>query len=690
MMSSMHSKALTLALLLGSAAAVGAVVAPRAQYQYPVQTAPVRAAPAPMQQYQPQQSYQPAYQPSYQGVSPRISSAIERWSSLRQSDNLSFSSYASFLTSYRGWPGEAGLRRSAERAIDPMSTRPGEITSFFRIFPALTPTGHARHALALQAEGNLPEARAAARRAWTAGYLLPQDESQLMGLFGSSLTPQDHDARIAALLDANGADSRASAQRMIGFASPERRPLLQARLALQTNAPDADSLYSALGPAGASDAGLLMDRAEWLRRGSQSVAARALLARSRSLANRPQNVEKWYETLLSHARASAADRNWQTAYQIASQLDDAYAPGVRVIDRSEGERDEYTSLAWLAGTTALQQLNRPADAATMFLKYARGGRSTQVLTKGLYWAGRAAVQAGQMSQAMGYFEEAARHPELFYGQLALERLGRSVPAPAATPAATDAERSAFRTRDLVEATRLLGLMGRHEDQSLFVRALSAQVETPTEKALAMELAGSIGRQDLGVWVARNARNSGNPFYVRGGYPEARVPSAQSHLWSLAHGIIRQESSFDRAAVSHMGARGMMQLMLPTAREEAGKMGVSYEPSRLIGDPEYNIMLGSHYFERLLNQWNGNTALAVASYNAGAGNVRKWVNANGDPRMPGVDIVRWIEEIPFSETKGYVQRVLENAVVYDALNPGRARAPERTRLSYYLGKSGRPG
>jgi soluble lytic murein transglycosylase len=234
------------------------------------------------------------------------------------------------------------------------------------------------------------------------------------------------------------------------------------------------------------------------------------------------------------------------------------------------------------------------------------------------------------------------------------------------------------------------MMGRWDDQSLFVRTLSEQVETEADKSLAMELARSIGRQDLGVWVARNSRNAGTPFYVRGGYPEARIPPAQSHLWSLANGIIRQESSFDRAAVSHAGARGMMQLMPATARELSGKMGLGYEVGRLTRDPDYNIMLGSRYFQTLIDYWGGNTALAVASYNAGMGNVRKWVNANGDPRMSGVDIIRWIEEIPFSETKGYVQRVLENAVVYDSLNPSQTRAPAGTRLSYYLGKSGRPG
>jgi soluble lytic murein transglycosylase len=685
MMSSMHTKALTLALLLGSAAAVGAVIAPSTQYQYPVQpAAPVQSAPAPVQQFQPQQSYQP----EYQAVSPRINSAIERWSSLRQSDGFPFSSYASFLTSYRGWPGETGLRRTAERAIDPMSTRPAEVTSYFRMLPPLTAVGHARHAFALQAEGNLNEAKAAARRAWAGGLLPAADEGRLLTTLGSAFTQADHDERMEVLLD-NG-DTQ-SAQRMLPLVSALRRPVYDARLALQGNAPDAATRYLALGSLADADAGLIMDRAKWMRRNNQGVSARSMLSQRRSLSYRPRNAEKWFETLLVNAQGAASDRNWQTAYQIASQVDDAYAPGTQLIDRSTGERDEYTSLTWLAGTTALHRLNRPADAATMFAKYARGGRSTQVLTKGLYWAGRAAQQAGQPAQATSYFEEAARHPELFYGQLSLERLGRSVPAPSAPPVQpTEAQRSAFQTRDLVEATRLLGLMGRHDDQSLFVRALSEQVTTDTDKALAMEVARSIGRQDLGVWVARNARNAGTPFYVRGGYPEARIPAAQSHLWSLANGIIRQESSFDRAAVSHASARGMMQLMPATARELAGKMGVGYELGRLTRDPDYNIMLGSRYFEQLLTYWGGNAPLAVASYNAGMGNVGRWVRENGDPRMSGVDVIRWIEDIPFSETKGYVQRVLENAVVYDALNPARARAPERTRLSYYLGKSGRPG
>src|SRR5690606_24732576 len=154
-----------------------------------------------------------------------------------------------------------------------------------------------------------------------------------------------------------------------------------------------------------------------------------------------------------------------------------------------------------------------------------------------------------------------------------------------------------------------------------------------------------------------------------------------------NGITRQESSFDRSAVSHAGARGMMQLMPGTAREQAGKMGLAYDFGRLTTDPNYNVSLGSAYYARLLNSWGGNHVLAVASYNAGAGNVRKWVRAYGDPRQPNVDVIRWIERIPFMETRGYVQRVLENSVVYDRLNPHVADTS--VHVSTYLGKS-RPG
>lgn len=615
---------------------------------------------------------------------PSVSGTLAEWSRLRQSDGYSFNDYARFLTQHPGFPGEDAMRRSAERVIPADGAYPASVISFFATRKPLTAAGWARYAEALFAGGRSIEAAAAARSAWGASGLSAIDEARLQSRFAGTLTTQDHDARVERLL----ADRQATnAMRMLAWASPARRAIYGARVALQLKQADAESRVLALGPAANGDAGVLMDRARWLREAGRSVEARNLLGQFRLLNTRPYDVEKWYETLLVFARGAAADRNWSTAYRIASQIDDAYPAGTDISLKSIGERDEYTSLAWLAGTAALHHLNRPADAATMFERYAKAGRSMQVLTKGYYWAGRAATAMNQSERATGYFERAAAYPELFYGQLAIERVGRSVTAPIALPTPPPGPQTdAFARREMVQAIRLLGQQGRWEDQTLFVRHLAETANGEVERALATDLARQIGRQDLAVWVARSARNAGSPFYTRGGYPEARIPPAQSHLWSFAHGIIRQESSFDRAAVSHASARGMMQLMPATARETAGKIGQSYDLSRLTRDPDYNITLGSQYLSQLMDSWGNNAVLAAASYNAGSGNVRKWIRENGDPRLPGVDVVRWIEDIPFTETRGYVQRVLENTVVYDALNPGRARGRTENRLSWYLGKN----
>ena len=178
----------------------------------------------------------------------------------------------------------------------------------------------------------------------------------------------------------------------------------------------------------------------------------------------------------------------------------------------------------------------------------------------------------------------------------------------------------------------------------------------------------IGRLDTGVWVAREARAMGDTFYARPAFPEVSIPAAYRQNWAQAHGIMRQESSFDRGAVSSAGARGMMQLMPATAAIEARRIGVPYNLGRLTEDPDYNVLIGSHHLTGLMDRFGGNLVFVAVAYNAGAGRVPQWIARNGDPRMPGGDMLRWIEDIPFSETRNYVQRVVENAFVYDLMNP----------------------
>ena len=627
----------------------------------------------------PMQPARTAYQPA---ANSNISWAIGEWRRLRQSSGYTFGEYARFLNSFPGWPAETTLRRYAEKAM-----RPGEnaatVLAFFRTEQPATGNGFAALADALLANGRQAEAIAAAKEAWGSGDLGATEEQQLHARFGAQFTRADHDRRADALLFAK---KPSDAYRFLQMASPGRQAAFAARIAMQTRAADAEARYRPFLTSVTSDAGLMMDRARYLRDSGYEHSARQLFARPHQFVHRPADPQRLYEMMLLLAQSAASAGQWRTAYDIARQVDDAFPAGTDISLKPLGIRDEYTSLAWLAGTAALDALNRPSEAVGMFQRYANGGRSLQVETKGMYWAGRAALAAGRAADASAFFHSAARYPELFYGQLALERIGRSVSAPPSAPQApNDTQRAVFSGNPLVRATRLLGSQSYRTEQALFVRALAESLNNDAERSLAIELGQQIGRQDLLVWVARAARNKGTPFYVRQAYPTVSGAPA-SRLWSIAHGITRQESSFDRAAVSHANARGLMQLVPETAREQAGKIGVAYDFSRLTSDPAYNMMLGSAYFQWLLNYWGGNIPLAVASYNGGMGNVRKWVRNYGDPRH--TDVLRWIERIPFPETKGYVQRVIENSVVYDSMR-GAQQPQSVMHVSRYLGKS-RPG
>lgn len=616
-----------------------------------------------------------------------LQGVIGEWRRLQQSDSLPFQDYAAFLIAHPGWPGESAMRRAAERRISADSYDRGLVVTFFTRFPPLTAAGQTRYAEALAATGRTAEARTNAAAAWVTKGLSLDDETRLLARFGAGMTPADHDRRMERLLLDR---ATTAATRQVVNVSPAKRALYAARLALLRNDPDVDARIAAAGDAVNHDPGYMIERARYLRDRSDSMGARIWLGQSRDLTSPPFDTAAFLSDLLSFARAANADRQYDMALAIAKHAEQAFPPGTRIRDRPFVERDDYTSLMWLAGTVALQKLARFDDAVTMFDRYSRAAQTPGTQTKGWYWAGRAAERGGKADWAKSYLNQAAIHVDQFYGQLAAERLGRDLIIPPEPPRniASPSERASFEASEVVRAARLLGQVGQWQDQTAFIRLIAANAKTDSDHILAGELAKSMNRPDLGVMVSRAARSSGTPDPLRIGFPEVPVPQAMNGHWTLIHAISRQESQFDRQATSRTGARGLMQLMPATAREQAGKLGLAYDPLRL-AQIDYNVMLGSAFFDRMLNYYSGNYVLAIASYNAGPGNVNKFIKANGDPRMPGVDVVDWIEAIPFAETRGYVQKVLENAVVYDLLNPSRARSATKNRLSSYLGKV-RPG
>jgi len=602
--------------------------------------------------------------------------AIERWKLLVANDGFQFATYSGFLLTYPGLPEQDKLRGFAEKALEREMIEPRQIAAYFDRFPPLSNPGRAQYALALYAMGR-PEAAQVAREAWRGGVMSDVAEAALLTRLASSLTADDHDQRMDALLWSNAPDQGA---RQLNYVSPARRGLFAARLAMVQGldpsaggtAPQADAV---------ADPGYVYNRSRYLRTKGQASSAAYLLGTRPRFALPPREPRKWVAEQLAVARQADPDN----AVRIAGAVDDTFAPGTDVSLQSYAIRDDYTSLMWLGGTKALGSLGDGRRAAPLFWRYGAAARTPQTRSKGFYWAGRALAQAGDRSGAESYFRQAAQFPDQYYGMLALERLGQQIPAlngaPSAVPSAAD--RAAFNARPLTQAVREVARESDWPTAIRFFKEIAEQAESESDHVLVAQLAQELGRRDLGVILGQAAHIDGHGIYRKIAYPLIPVPVGSN--WTMAHAISRQESQFAMNAVSHAGARGLMQLMPGTAGEQARKMGLAYDRQALIIDAGYNLTLGDGYFRRMLEYYNGSYPLAVAAYNAGPGNVNKWLRANGDPRAGAVDWVEWVEKIPLSETRNYVQRVLENAVVYDTMYPQRARFKGPNPLSQALGK-----
>jgi len=600
--------------------------------------------------------------------------AVDRWEMLDASNGrLSFAEYAGFLLTYPGFPEEPKLRGWAEAALEREPVEAGRVIAFFDRFAPATNPARARYALAL-AVLRRTEARDTAIAAWRGGSMSEEAEAAIASQYGAFLSQADHDERMDALLWAGDA---AQAQRQLLRVSSARRADFAARLAM-LNGQDPSAMGLVPTADAMRDLGYVFNRARFLQRMGGSAA---MLSTRPPAAAPARDPVKWVTFLLGVARSADS----RSAVRIAAAIDDAFAPGTDISRMGFRLRDDYTSLMWLGGTRALDGLNDPRAAAPLFWRYGMAARTPYTRTKGFYWAGRAMMRANDMPQSTAYFEMAARYPDTFYGQLSLERLGRAMPdlnQPVKTEP-TPEERAAFVQKPITWAVREVARGHNWRTTIRFLREISDQAESEGEHVLVAELAQQIGRRDLAVILGQSAHSDGFGIFHSVAFPQIPIPRGGD--WTMIHAITRQESQFAMNAISHAGARGLMQLMPGTAREQAGKMGFEYDPQRLMTDAGYNLALGDGYFARMMDYFGGSYPLAVAAYNAGPGNVNKWLRANGDPRTGAVDWIDWIERIPLTETRGYVQRVLENAVVYETMYPARARYRGPNPLSRLLGK-----
>ncbi|MDJ0978029.1 MAG: lytic transglycosylase domain-containing protein [Erythrobacter sp.] len=597
----------------------------------------------------------------------QIDAAISKWELLQKNSELGFADYAGFAVAYPNYPRMEIIRSRAEKALTVEAPSRSDLLLFFDALPPLTNPGRARYAIALAGAGRVA-AFDVAREAWRGGQMAEASELTLESLYARRFTAEDHAARMNALLWQGEAQA---ATRHMGKLAPKDRPLALARLALLNGSTPTEAGLPV--PQGAlRDAGYVYNLASHLRDRRDYGEAAAILA-SRPVATAPAyDGERMVGLMLAVAKKASVTN----AMRIASRIDDLFEPGEDISQGSFLLRDRYTDLMWLGGTKALWQLGRGDQAAPLFERYGKAARTPLTKAKGFYWAGRAAQRAGNSVEAKRLFEAAAQWPDYYYAQLSLAALNRPMPDFAALPRpeVSAEDRRAFEAQPVAEALIAMSSNRRRwQTERRFFQALGESATSEAEMLMAHDLAARLGMPELSVVLGMKAGELGHSGIERIGYPTISTPIVRD--WAMVHGISRQESEFDRTRVSHAGARGIMQLMPGTAREQSGKLGIRYMRADLIAKPQYNIELGDAYFQRMLAYYDGAYPLAVGAYNAGPGRVNQWLRLNGDPRRGDIDWVTWVERIPPNfETRYYIMRVLGNAVTYSHMYPDKAGLP----------------
>jgi soluble lytic murein transglycosylase len=578
------------------------------------------------------------------------------WAALRADPHPSFDALAAFLKAHPNWPGRAWIRERQEAELAAHPQAPEEVTAFFAD-PPQSRAGKIAAARAAQAMGRGEAALQIIRALWRDGDVDAASESLILREFGSSLTKADHAYRADRLFYTGyfSAGARAAA-----LAGPDVAALAQARIAA-ARAPMSPGLIKAVPPALRNDPGLLFSRIQYARRAGRFYEAAVLLSLAPHDRAALVNPDRWWSERKMVARALLDLDEPRLAFEVCDQ---AVPP-----DASEAQ----VEAAFQAGWIALRFLNDAPSAAKRFAVAAEVARNPLSVARAAYWQGRAAEAIGDSGAAKTFYARAAALPIAYYGQLAAQRLGETrlvFPAPVA---AAEGDRRDEAVR-VVEALYADGL-----DDLAAALALDAARQWPDGSQIAA-MAEVVKRwDDTGTQVrfAKIAVMRGHPLdamaFPATGMP-AFLPLPRSADLPTVYAVARQESEFIWHASSGAGAKGLMQILPSTAVMTARRAGVEFDPARLIVDPAFNTELGAALLGQLIEDQRGVRELAFAAYNAGPGRVAQWIAAHGDPRDGSVDLIDWIERIPFDETRDYVERVSENLGVYRQIFADEKLAP----------------
>jgi soluble lytic murein transglycosylase len=579
------------------------------------------------------------------------------------------SEIAAFMTANPDWPLQFLLARRRDEALFAEDNDAVALSLCDHAHPAISGSeALLRCGDAYAHAGRADDATAAIRAAWISGptdlvLQVPQAvawETWMMQHDAAAIRPQDQWLRFERIVWLDASAAKRQAARL----DAADKPKAEAWLALKRDDSSALALVAALPAPDRLEPGLFLEQARWLRRAGQDGEALALWKASGN------DVEK--SASADHLREFWNERNLLARRVL--RLGDAAGAYALVDGHGAGNKETVGDAEFLAGFLALRRLNDPDNAARHFAALANLSKAAITLARAHYWLGRTAQARGELATAADEFRAAATFPTTFYGQLAALALGDdSVKLLARVRAAHDPETTpeqalALAGHELARAAGYLEIWGDRQRAQTFLAHLQDVLPDPADQVLLARFLTGMNMQGLAVAIARRAGQDGVVMPEMGWPMPVDVPQDSGVDPALALALIRQESAFDTGAISPAGARGLMQLMPATAAQIAKQGGAALPANTLsqtlVSDPALNMRLGTAYLRKLLDQFAGAVPLAVAAYNAGPNRVLDWVNANGDPRT-GADVIDWIELIPFSETRNYVQRVIESQVIYRA-------------------------
>ena len=591
-------------------------------------------------------------------ISDPVARKLAEWVILRSEDNgASAERYRAFISANPSWPSQTFLRRRLEAALWDDHREDTAVWSWFENESPVSAKGKFALAKVMIGRGERANAERLVRDAWHTDGMSEDTESTALDLFGALLTPGDQKARMDFML--YGTEQEGAALRAAKRLGSDEVALAKARIASNHKAGNARALLEAVPRELHGDAGYIFAKIQLLRREEKFAEAAQLMLSAPKDPGRIYNVDEWWIERRLLARKMLDVGESRSAYLIAR---DAALPS-RDIYKTE---QEFTS-----GWIALRFLRDPATASQHFARIGVGSVNPTALARAGYWQGRAAEAAGRSQEARAAYTAAADQSTSYYGQLARAKLG--LPQIELNGAPSGRGRGIER----LEVVRAVQLLYALDERELAIPIFGDMGDNGDPDALVGlgEVASRNGDARGMLLLGKAALNRGLPFDFYA-YPVNGIPPFKSIgpdvEQSVIFAIARQESAFNPAVVSPAQAYGLMQVTPDAGKYVCKKYGANFDLGRLKNDPVYNAALGAAELGGLLEDYRGSYIMTFAAYNAGRGSVKKWIDRYGDPRDPKVDAVDWVEQIPFSETRNYVQRIMENLQVYRARFGGGTR------------------